>query len=522
MSELTLNQKLMCGKNNYEYPDIKFLEDSNFLNFTKDELIKSIANTHHKNFLSLKRQLIFIYWYRQLDMKEISKYENGEIESYKRNNLTLEEYSFCCGHLFVLEEINRNNPNWIEELKNNLDKMKIVINNFRYHYIERLFLNTELDYKFFANLLVFHCDCTKSKIILNKSYGFFNKSKLLSLAHESNDSKLLYEILFRLNENNKEILIQELLDKDILTNQEIYSISKIGNREQKKKFILKNLNDSNVEFYSLTFSADDFRPCLENISNDKINILLIGGVFTIQFLYSYFYECGYYNKLDYIKDKYFDNKSQLNNQLASDINPSTVKNYIKYYISDKISINERIFCVLCESGYLEEAKEHLERTKISHTCSGWYPLIKACEAGQLKVAKWLYELGEYNLIEHNYMLYENVAFYGMFFVFEWMISIEIPPTEALKKIKRRCLEGKNMGSRACYVSKFESKFPSYKSEYSILNFCKIDSGSSIDKPTANHSDIIKLIDKLIFLLFKLPMIFIIGLIIIVIYWSWNR
>lgn len=416
---------LMCSNEYDKLPLSKFDKDNSLFGFTPDDLIESINNLHGKRSISLKKQLVLIYYYKDWDISKISEYSNI-IEEYKNSKLTPREYALRNGYLFFLEVINEN-----IKIEITFESLNFIIFNFKKEYVERILINSDLP------------DDIK-KDIIKKVYSV-KKRKHIKFDYridEVNENSLKYLYLF--SEFSVEAKIQEIINID---NVNIF---------------INAYRDTPEMFYRLNKDLE-------------LMDIIIKEVFNTQDRLKSYYKNRFNRRdiktLDHLKEKYFNGKKVKDDDYYTINMFSETCLVFKYFLPSSKGVAEKLFCLFCESGQLDNAKELRIETGVYHLCEGSYPIVKAFENGQLETAKWLYELGGFDITTSEYMLYENVAFYGMYNTLKWMDKTNKIPKCKIDKIIERCQDGVEKGSFCKQQSKYIGVYiPGFYYNYRVETF----------------------------------------------------
>lgn len=283
--------------------------------------------------------------------------------------------------------------------------------------------------------------------------------QILDIFNEVRCCSFKYSNIFYDSKNEKVSFIYNVvkLMNPIINTKTIKHVSKWKDKDRICEFIIDNITEENYNLFESNLYKTYFKDCLYKliVGYSKFRIILKIVSNYPNLLKSYL---SHRNINDVILTVRMTNKILFTDLYFINISHQKLPELYKYINPETSKMWEKIFCMFCENGNLEEAKDVLEKSGIDSSCNGCYPFIKSLEAGQLEVAKWLYSLKKYELTVHNYMLLKNLAFFGMYETFIWLINkigyIEI---KHLKDLEKSCIDGERLGNKCGYESKYEVK-----------------------------------------------------------------
>lgn len=456
-------EKLMGYIKSKKLPFVKFEIEGSFENFTNDDLLTSIKNCHDDERNILKRQLILIYLQRTENYSILNPYDDTDdsskhslrVRNYGKSIRKEIDFALTNGLLFYYIELVKYKANWEYDFLNPILFMKLI-NKSRKIYIERVLSRFPNEHESFTSEYV--------SFIKNTPISTFNK--LQNLIFERCDITL--EIIRHFFMSKKTDKVNFIRKYFISTNIELF-----------ERFIQEY--DDNEDYYYRIFTNafglvtfyDEEKNDLETL--DQQNQMFFDILSMFNKLESYFLwliEEGYFyiydnqpkvkKIIDYIFNEMLESKEINGDRILSSCSFKKIKFFLNYVTCEDKSCCERIFCMLCEMGDLLNAKEIYKLGLIEHDCNGWYPIIKSLEHGHIDIVEWLMSIYQYDLTVNNFMLYENVAFYGLYEAFDWLLKYKnITDFNKLYEIKIKCCAGFAKGKLCYQESKFSYTNPNF-------------------------------------------------------------
>lgn len=425
-------EKLMGYRESQNLPFSKFKIDKSFKKFTEDDLIQSIRNCFIAGHKLLKKQLVLIYNQRHINLKKISEWINTEIDDYNNRHKKIPNkrcvnneirYALDNGLLFYYEELVKYKNDWEYDFLE-LYNFGKLINNFRKSYIKRV-----------GSGLIFYSSKNINNTVKPEIFEYLSDTDNLK------GGLSLSDVLTKFR-------LSDIILKYVIKEFKLRNISKFINNIliKENRTIIKEFYKNNDCFdYNFLFNignTDEQDAIIFDILGDEMDI--------------YFYWLYENDQLEHSKkifELYFNNQPINNNTIFEVSSHKNLKDHLQFFIPSKASCKNRVFCMLCEMGDLENAKM-IYQLGADYNCHGSYPIIKSLEHGHIEVAEWLLTLQKYDLTFGNYMLFENVAFYGMYHSLIWLMGKYKLDSLHIKKILKRCREGKDKGSGCYQISQF--------------------------------------------------------------------